>query len=199
MEARALGLTHFGENRIQEAELKIPKVAELSAAVTSPSNQPTPLIWHLIGHLQSNKAAKAVDLFDLIHSIDSPGLATAVAKRAKTTSKQQRVLIQVNCSGEHQKSGCQPSEALALAQQVTAHPELHLEGLMTIGPMNDNPESARPAFHQCRALRDEIAKSQNLPLPHLSMGMTNDLEVAIEEGATLIRVGSALFGHRQAP
>jgi len=208
MEARALGLIHFGENRIQEAELKIPKVAELSAAADlnptaaaapNPTTRTDPPIWHLIGHLQSNKANKAVDLFDLIHTIDSATLANAIAKRAKATGKQQRVLIQVNCSGEHQKSGCQPGEAKALAEQVVTHPELLLEGLMTIGPISDDPESARAAFQQCRAKRDEIGESLNLTLPHLSMGMTNDLEVAIEEGATLIRVGSALFGHRQAP
>ncbi|TPW12013.1 MAG: alanine racemase domain-containing protein, partial [bacterium] len=122
--------------------------------------------------------------------------AAAVARRAGVIHKQQRVLIQVNCSGEPQKSGCRPGEAMALAQQIIAQPELALEGLMTIGPLDESPEAARPAFQQCRALRDEMARSLNVSLPNLSMGMTGDLEVAIEEGATLIRLGSALFGHR---
>lgn len=191
--AREAGLFHFGENRIQEAEAKIPQVAALSRGVAGDP------VWHLIGHLQTNKAGKAVELFDLIHTIDSPALAAAVAHRAAAINKQQRVLVQVNCSGEPQKSGCRPEEAQELVRTVATHPELALEGFMTIGPRNENPESARPAFQQCRALRDEIAKSQTLKLPHLSMGMSNDLEVAIEEGATLIRLGSSLFGHRPSP
>ena len=197
VEAAANGLVHFGENRIQEAEPKIKRVAKLSAIEkSSPESQPT---WHLIGHLQSNKAGKAAELFDLIHTIDSSSLADAVARRARSLHKRQRVLLQVNCTREPQKNGCSPEEASEIAKAISTHPELSLEGLMTIGPLTENPELSRPAFHQCRALCDEIAKRLNLNLPILSMGMTNDLEVAIEEGATIIRIGSALFNHRPGP
>src|SRR5512140_111525 len=130
--AVAAGLTDFGENRVQEAAAKIPAVAN-SALQPQP---PRPLTWHLIGHLQSNKAAKAVELFDLIHSIDSEDLAREVARRAGQRHKRQRVLIQVNCSGEMSKSGCAPDELAALARTATGLPELELTGLMTIGPLD---------------------------------------------------------------
>ncbi|HEX7878851.1 MAG TPA: YggS family pyridoxal phosphate-dependent enzyme, partial [Candidatus Eisenbacteria bacterium] len=184
------GLAHFGKNKVQEAEAKIPIVA--SARTARPE-------WQLIGHLQSNKAGKAVELFDLIHSIDSTSLAQAVARRAGMIGKRQRVLLQVNCSGEAQKSGCEPDDAADVARAIAGHTELALEGLMTIGPLDDDPGSARPAFRQLRELRDRISAQLGLPLPHLSMGMTGDLEVAIAEGATIVRVGSALFGQRPAP
>lgn len=182
--AAGLGLRHFGENRIQEA---IPKIEALSGRG---------LIWHLVGHLQSNKAGKAVEHFDLIHSIDSIELAHEVARRAARIGKRQRVLVQVNGSGEASKSGCVPGAFHDLARAVAGHPELELEGLMTIGPLDPDPESARPAFRLLHRLRDEARQALGLPLPHLSMGMTDDLEVAVEEGSTLVRVGTALFGRR---
>jgi pyridoxal phosphate enzyme (YggS family) len=182
------GLGHFGENKVQEAQAKIPLV--MAARAVRPA-------WHLIGHLQSNKAGKAVELFDLIHTMDSADLARAVARRAGAIGKRQRVLLQVNCSGEAAKSGCRPEEAPAIATAIAGHPELSLEGLMTIGPLDDDPASARPAFRRLRAIRDALVAATGLALPHLSMGMTADLEVAIAEGATIVRVGSALFGPRQ--
>lgn len=186
-EAAVLGLRHFGENRIQEA---VPKIEALAGRG---------LVWHLVGHLQSNKAAKAVEHFDLIHSIDDPGLAAEVARRAGRIGKRQRVLVQVNCSGEASKSGCAPSEFPGLARAVAAFSELQFEGLMTIGPLDSDPESARPAFRQLRRLRDDARATLGLELPHLSMGMTDDLDVAVEEGSTLVRVGTALFGRREYP
>ena len=183
--AVALGLRHFGENRTQEA---VPKIEALAGRG---------LTWHLVGHLQSNKAGKAVEHFDLIHSIDNPALAGEVARRAARIAKRQRVLIQVNCSGEASKSGCDPAAFHELARAVALLPDLQLEGLMTIGPLDPDPESARPAFRLLRRLRDEARAALGLELPHLSMGMTDDLEVAVEEGATLVRVGTALFGHRE--
>jgi pyridoxal phosphate enzyme (YggS family) len=190
--ARAIdaGLVHFGENKVQEALAKIPLVA--AARAVRPS-------WHLVGHLQSNKAGKAVELFDLIHSIDSVELGRALARRAGALGKRQRLLVQVNCSGESQKSGCSPEAAADLVRELAALPELALEGFMTIGPLDDDPESARPAFRLLRELRDRLAGQLGLPLRDLSMGMTGDLEVAIAEGATILRVGSALFGRRTPP
>jgi uncharacterized pyridoxal phosphate-containing UPF0001 family protein len=220
LNAIQVGLTDFGENRVQEAAAKIPEVARaLAGGAAAPggaganggaaapggagahggggapggAGAPT---WHLIGHLQSNKAARAVELFDLIHSIDSAALAREVARRAAPRGKRQQVLIQVNCSGEATKSGCEPAALPALLEAVLAEPALELLGLMTIGPLDPDAESARPAFRQLAALREDARRRTGLPLPHLSMGMSGDLEVAVAEGATMIRVGTALFGAR---
>lgn len=181
------GARTFGENRVQEAEAKIRAF------------HPPGIAWHLVGHLQSNKAGRAVELFDLIHSVDDLELVRALARRAGARAKRQALLLQVNASGEAAKSGCAPEEAAALARCVLEAPALALRGLMTIGPMpgpGDDPEAARPAFRRLRALRDELERTLGVSLPELSMGMTGDLEVAIEEGATLIRVGTAIFGSR---
>ena len=166
------GLVDLGENRVQEAEAK--------AGLTG-------VTWHLIGHLQSNKARKAVALFEWIHSVDSPRLADALDRIAGELGRRPRVLVEVNTSGEASKHGVPPGDARGLVDYVRGLPHLSLEGLMTIGPLAGDP---RGAF---RALRELAVEST---LNELSMGMSGDFEVAIEEGATMVRVGSALFGAR---
>lgn len=182
----ALGVADLGENRVQEAREKQPSL-------------PRPSIrWHLIGHLQRKKAHDAVELFDVIHSVDSVRLAEELERR--TQGKQLDVFVQVNVSGEATKSGCTPDEAEQLAQAVLRLPHLRLQGLMTIPPFSENPEDARPHFRHLRELRDELSQSLShvatWPLA-LSMGMSNDFEVAIEEGADVIRIGTAIFGDRR--
>jgi uncharacterized pyridoxal phosphate-containing UPF0001 family protein len=217
LKAIQVGLADFGENRVQEAALKIPAVTQAMAGgaaspggaaglggvappggAATPASRPPPAAptWHLIGHLQSNKAARAVELFDLIHSIDSESLARETARRAAQHGRRQPILLQVNCSGEAAKSGCEPDALPGLAEAAAAEPALELLGLMTIGPLDPDPEAARPAFRMLARLRDEARRRTGLALPHLSMGMSGDLEVAVAEGATLVRVGSALFGAR---
>lgn len=180
-EAVRLGLTDIGENRVQEAEVKRNTLKD----------EPVRLRWHLIGHLQRNKARKAVALFDIIHSVDSPELVQDLALHAQASGRTLPVLIQVNVSGEAAKSGCRPDAALPLAEAVTASAHLRLEGLMTIPPFADDPQQSRPYFRSLRELRDKLGS----PLK-LSMGMSHDLEVAIEEGSDFIRVGQAIFGER---
>ena len=180
------GVTDLGENYIQEARSKIEALAD------------QPLTWHFIGHLQSNKAKYAARLFDLIHSVDSVKLAGALDKEAKKVGKVQSVLIQVNIAGEETKSGVSDAGAIELVQQVSRLENLAIEGLMTMPPYFNAPEKVRPFFRRLRQLRDEIA-GMNLPgvsMDELSMGMTGDFEAAIEEGATLVRIGTAIFGER---
>lgn len=180
------GLTLFGENYIQEAR---EKVNDLAA---------TPARWHFIGHLQSNKAKYAVKLFDLIHSVDSPKLARELNKQAAKIGKLQPVLLQVNISREATKTGAFRENAVDLATQIGSLENLSLQGLMTMPPFFDNPEKARPYFQELRVLRDHI-RSLAIPgttMDELSMGMTGDFEAAIEEGATLVRIGTAIFGER---
>jgi pyridoxal phosphate enzyme (YggS family) len=198
-EALAAGVTDCGENRVQEAEEKI---AQLPNAQTR---------WHLIGHLQRNKARRAAALFDLIHSLDSLKLAEAlnryVAEAVDRPLRRLPVLLQVNVSGETTKEGFDLqgglnnraawSEFVQVARQIVALPQLEVQGLMTIAPYTEEPEAARPVFRRLRALRDELAHEvPSVTWQHLSMGMTGDFEVAIEEGATLVRVGRAIFGER---
>lgn len=183
------GIRVFGENRVQEAEEKIREF------------RPPGIAWHLVGHLQSNKAGRAVGLFDLIHGVDDLELVSALARRAEGRGGKQALLLQVNTSGEASKSGCTPAGALALARAVVAAPALELRGLMAIAPIPDaaplaEPPGARAAFRRLAELRDALERELGVALPELSMGMTGDLEVAIEEGATLVRVGTALFGTR---
>jgi pyridoxal phosphate enzyme (YggS family) len=180
------GLRHFGENRVQEFESKIAAVANLSAT------------WHLIGHLQSNKAARAARLFSRIDSVDSLALAQRLDAAAAAENKKLGVLIEVHLSNETTKSGVSEAELPALAQSVATFPNLHLLGLMTIPPFLAEPESVRPFFRKLAALRDQVARNLARPLPTLSMGMSHDFEIAIEEGATEIRPGTALFGARPA-
>jgi PLP dependent protein len=173
----------FGENYLQEAR---DKIAVLGRQV----------IWHLVGHLQSNKAREAVTLFDLIHGVDRLKLARALDAAAARLGKVQDVLIQVNQAGEATKSGVEPEEAPALLKEVARLPHLKVLGLMTMPPWFPDPEAARPYFHALRELRDHLRGLTGLPLPELSMGMSGDFAVAVEEGATLVRVGTAIFGSR---
>jgi pyridoxal phosphate enzyme (YggS family) len=180
------GLTTFGENYIQEAREKI---STLSAPSVS---------WHFIGHLQRNKAKYAVRLFDLIHTVDSVKLAAELDKQARKIDKIQQVLLQVNVGMETSKSGVPPSEAVALARAASHFSNIRVRGLMTIPPVYDAPDLVAPYFRCLRELRDAV-RQENIPgidMQDLSMGMTGDFEVAIREGATLVRIGTAIFGER---
>jgi pyridoxal phosphate enzyme (YggS family) len=174
-EAVAAGIAHVGESRVQEAAAKIPGLRRL------------PVTWHLVGHLQANKAKTALELFDIIHSVDSLHLAEVLSHRAQRPLP---VLLEVNVASEASKFGFPPSEVIAAAQTVARLPHLDLRGLMTVAPWASDPQAVRPVFRHLRRLRDTLG------LPELSMGMTDDFEVAIEEGATLVRIGRAIFGER---
>jgi pyridoxal phosphate enzyme (YggS family) len=175
--AYAAGLRDFGENRVQEA---LSKIERLRGEGVTPR-------WHLIGHLQTNKIRAAIEGFDILHSIDSERLARAISERAE---RPVAVLIEVNAGGEASKFGVAPEDAPKLAERIGALPDIDLRGLMTVAPQADDPEGVRPVFRKLREMRDAIG------LPELSMGMTDDFEVAVEEGSTLVRVGRALFGAR---
>lgn len=182
------GLRDFGENRVQEGRDKI-----LRLRTDIPGS---PVTWHLIGHLQKNKAGTAVEFFDLIHSVDSPQLAEVINKKAEIAGKRQRILVQVKLSDEESKYGITKDNLLPLLDLIQGMSNLKAEGLMTIPPFFDSPEVVRPYFRKLRQLRD-YAEEEGFVLPELSMGMSNDFEVAIEEGATIVRVGTAIFGERQ--
>lgn len=185
--AYELGLKTFGENRVQEARSKI-------AAL------PVPLIrWEMIGHLQTNKVALAVRLFARIQSVDSVHLAEALEAHAARVGRTLPVLLEVNVAGEASKTGFAPAEMPAAARAIAALPHLRPEGLMTVAPIVADPEQARPVFRALRALRDQLcAEAPEAGWVQLSMGMTDDFEVAIEEGATIVRIGRAIFGDRPA-
>jgi pyridoxal phosphate enzyme (YggS family) len=187
-EAYEAGLRHFGENRVQEWEGKQGGLQDLSAT------------WHLIGHLQSNKAARAAKLFHAIDSVDDFALAQRLdrATGESGVTGKMRVLIEVHIAEEETKTGADVEELPALAEKISALSMLELAGLMCIPPFSENAEEARPHFKRLRELRDELAKQLGRTLPVLSMGMSHDFEVAIEEGATEVRVGTALFGAREA-
>ncbi len=185
-EAVELGLTDLGENRVQEAEAHQQVVPRQAAR------------WHMIGHLQRNKAGKALALFDLVHGIDDAGVASALERRAEAAGRDIPVLIEVNVSGEASKFGVAPAGLAPLAEQVRTMPRLALRGLMTVGAPVERAQDARAGFVRLRELRDGLSRAIGLPLPELSMGMSGDFEVAVEEGATLVRVGSAIFGARPA-
>jgi pyridoxal phosphate enzyme (YggS family) len=186
-EAAGLGVMDFGESRIQEALPKMQALADVPG-----------LTWHLIGHLQSNKAGKAVGAFALIHSVDSVALAERLNRLGGERGIVQDVLIEVNVAGETTKQGVAPGETAALVASIARLPHLRLRGLMGMAPYADDPEAARPHFRRLAALWR--ASKQNAPegvtMDTLSMGMSGDFEVAIEEGASLVRVGTALFGER---
>jgi len=182
-QAVAAGHRRFGENYVQEAKGKI--------AALEPG-----LSWHLVGSLQTNKAREAAALFDLIHGVDRLRLAQALDQAAARLDKVQEVLIQVNLTGEATKSGVPPAEAAELVREAARLPHLRVVGLMTMPPWFADPEAARPYFQALRELRDRLRRLPDLPLPELSMGMSGDYEVAVEEGATLVRVGTAIFGAR---
>lgn len=179
------GLTMLGENYVQEAKDKIAAISDHAQ-------------WHMIGHLQTNKAKYAVKLFDYVHSVDRLELAQELDKRAGQINRKLNVLIEVN-SGEESKSGIEKTQALELVRQVAHLPNLAVRGLMTMAPYSDNPENSRPYFKALRDLRDDIDRAgiAGISMEELSMGMTDDFEVAIEEGATIIRIGRAIFGKRQ--
>jgi len=181
--AAAAGQKIFGENRVQEARDKIPAC-------------PPDLQWHLIGHLQRNKVRQALPLFSFFHSIDSTALATAISRVAGETGGKVDGLLEVNVSGEATKHGFSPQQLRDEFPALAALPHLRLRGLMTMAPYSDNPEEARPVFRALRELRDELQQTHGVELPELSMGMSGDFEPAIEEGATLVRVGSSIFGER---
>lgn len=183
-EAASSGVRIFGENKVQEAKLKIP----LCQSGVS---------WHLVGHLQTNKAKDAVELFDLIHSVDSLKLAQELSKRAQKIEKKIPILVEVNVSGETSKFGYFPELLIGEIQSIAALPYLEVQGLMTMAPFTDNPEDTRPVFRKLRELKSRCEDILNQPLPHLSMGMSNDFEIAVEEGATLVRIGTAIFGERK--
>lgn len=185
--AIAAGIRILGENYIQEA---MDKIDTLSAH---------PASWHFIGHLQSNKARFAVRYFDLIHSVDTEKLAAELDKQAAKLDKVQRILIQVNIGDEETKSGVSAARTLELVRAVSRFKHLAVEGLMTMPPFFDAPEQARPFFRALCEIRNRIAGEEipGVSLRELSMGMTGDFETAIEEGATLVRIGTALFGERQ--
>jgi len=184
--AAACGQSCFGENRVQEAAAKIQECSER-------------LQWHLIGHLQSNKAAQAARLFDWVHSVDSIKLLEALDRHAADAGRTLQVLIQVSVSGERAKSGLAPEAVPELLQRANTLHHVEIRGLMTLPPLSEDLEKTRPFFRRLRELRDEWAESLGIELPELSMGMTHDLAVAIEEGATFVRVGTGIFGARAAP
>ena len=180
------GLMILGENRVQEAKEKIPQIVN------------TDVEWHLIGHLQTNKAKDAVNLFSLIHSVDSLKLAKELDKRAKSADKRIDVLVQFNLSGERSKSGSNKEEGYKLVESISLFENIRVMGLMTMPPFFDDPDRSRPYFKELRELSEEITtwKLANISMKYLSMGMTGDFEVAIEEGANMVRIGTAIFGSR---
>jgi pyridoxal phosphate enzyme (YggS family) len=188
----AAGLRDCGESFVQEAREKIPRVAaRLGPGAAAPR-------WHLIGRLQRNKAKLAAGLFDVVEVVDRLELARALDAHAAAAGRTLEVLLQVNVSGEAQKGGAPPETLAGLAGAVAALPHLRLTGLMAIPEATERPEAARPAFARLRELRDGLCgREAGLILPQLSMGMSADFEVAIEEGATIVRVGTALFGARE--
>jgi pyridoxal phosphate enzyme (YggS family) len=182
-EAISEGMTVFGENYVQEARTKIEEIGRRGVQ------------WHFIGHLQTNKAKYAVRLFDLIHAVDSIKVAKELDKRGAAAGKVMDCLIEVNISQEESKFGITSEYTRTLAQEMTKLKNISLKGLMTMPPYFDDPEPARPYFIALRTLQETIAQD-GIPLPELSMGMSTDFEVAIEEGATMVRVGRAIFGER---
>ncbi len=194
--AYAAGIQHFGENRVEEAAEKIP-IAQSQISKSLPDK----LTWHLVGHLQSRKVKHAAPLFDWIHSIDSVSLAQKLDAQAITLEKKIPILIQVNIAGETTKSGFAPDpreQFCDAVQQILAFTHLEVQGLMTIPPIVDDAEKARPYFRALRELRDELRdRFPALAWQHLSMGMTDDFPAAIAEGATMVRIGRAIFGERK--
>ncbi len=184
-EAIRAGLDIVGENYVQEGKRKIEKMGKS-------------LEWHMIGHLQTNKAKYAVRLFDMIHSVDRLKLAQELDKRAGAAGIQMKILVEVNVSGEESKSGIARDDAVAMIKEISALEHISVQGLMTMPPWFDDPEDARPYFAALRELRDIIIE-ENIPrieMNELSMGMTQDYRVAVEEGATIVRIGTAIFGER---
>lgn len=182
-EAVVAGVTDLGENYVQEAAAKREEVGEGAT-------------WHLIGHLQRNKASRAAAIFDMIQTVDSLRIAEAIGKHAEAAEKTMRVLLQVNTSGEESKYGVEPEQVGSVLEAVAAVPGLRVEGLMTIGRWDPDPERARPEFRQLATLAGSLEGRTGAEMKWLSMGMSHDFEVAIEEGANLVRIGTGIFGPR---
>jgi pyridoxal phosphate enzyme (YggS family) len=182
-EAIEAGITILGENYVQEAQMKIEEIGR-------------PVSWHFIGHLQSNKAKYAIRLFDMIHSLDSVSLAEELNRRAEQADRMMKVMIEVNLSKEATKFGTDEERVLSLAKRIQNLNHLSLEGLMTMPPYFDSPEMSRPYYIALRELKERMAK-EGIPMKELSMGMSDDFEIAVEEGATYVRVGTAIFGPRK--
>jgi pyridoxal phosphate enzyme (YggS family) len=178
------GQIFFGENKIQEAKAKIPLC-------------PGKARWHFIGHLQSNKARDAVELFEMIQGVDSLNLAQEISRRCEQAAKQMPVLLEVNVAGESSKFGYPPEKLLAELKELSSLPRISIQGLMTIPPFATEPEKSRGHFKRLRELKSQCEEILSAPLPHLSMGMSGDFEIAIKEGATIVRVGTDLFGLRK--
>jgi pyridoxal phosphate enzyme (YggS family) len=187
LQAIESGLWQFGENRVQEAEDKILNL-----------NSSRKIEWHLVGHLQSNKARLASELFDMVQSIDSIKIAGKLDQACKAIGKIMPVLVEINLGAEDSKSGVDPTQVRDLVETVNKLENLHLEGLMAIPPYYENPEQVRPCFAKLRELGESLESEQRgcLGRRHLSMGMSHDFETAIQEGATIVRIGTALFGSR---
>lgn len=183
------GVRLFGENRVQEAAPKIAELAKVSPDVS--------LRWHFIGHLQSNKARRAVELFETIHSVDSFKLAERLDRAAAELNRRLPIMLEVNLAGEASKSGLSPESLIQTVTQVAGLLQTDLIGLMTVPPYLENAEDVRPYFRRLKQLRDEASSIAGDACLELSMGMSHDYEVAIEEGATFVRIGTALFGSRQ--
>lgn len=182
-EAYECGVRIFGESRVQEAAAKIPLC-------------PSGISWHMVGHLQRNKARLAVELFDVIHSVDSWRLLETIDRVAEETGRRPLLLLEVNVSGEHTKFGMRPDEVAPILKEAYRLDRVQIVGLMTMPPFFENPEKTRPFFRELRALRDRLREETGYELPELSMGMSHDFEIAIEEGATFVRIGTAIFGER---
>ena len=183
-ECLTLGVGDLGESRVQEAEAHVAALGRGAAR------------WHLIGHLQRNKARRAVELFDRVHSVDGIDVALALSRHAAAQGRTVRALIEVNVGGEASKFGVAADELEGLIERTRSLPGLAIDGLMTVAPLEERAEEARPHFARLRELRDRARHSQGLELPELSMGMSVDYPVAVEEGATIVRIGTALFGAR---
>jgi len=184
-EALQCGITHIGENRVQEAQSKYPVIGSRAC-------------WHLIGHLQTNKVKHALPLFQLIHSVDRLNLAEELSRQAVQRGLTARILVQVNVAGEDTKYGLDPAQTVEFVEHISRLPGLKVEGLMTIAPFVDDPEEVRPVFRTLRQQAEVIGQRQisGVDMDTLSMGMTGDYAVAVEEGATLVRVGAGIFGSR---
>jgi pyridoxal phosphate enzyme (YggS family) len=183
-EAANCGQLLFGENKIQEAKAKIPLC-------------PGKCRWHFIGHLQSNKVRDAVELFEMIQGVDSFALAREINKRCEQASKRMPILLEVNVADEASKFGYQPEQLLAELNKLNMLPKIEIHGLMAIPPYSTDAEKARPYFRRLRELKADCEEAIGAPLPHLSMGMSGDFEIAVEEGSTMVRIGTSLFGPRQ--
>jgi len=193
-EAIEAGVSILGENYVQEAQKKIEEIGR--PACTERFGEGRPVAWHFVGHLQSNKAKYAVRLFDMIHSLDRFELAEELDRRAEKEGRTMNAMIEVNLSGETTKFGAEEARAFDIARRVLNLSHLSLVGLMTMPPYFDDPRLSRPYYIRLRELKEKMIR-EGIPLRELSMGMSNDFEIAIEEGATFVRVGTAIFGERK--